>query len=121
MEQIINDLHWTSLSWCILAPLILIILDILTGVTIAWKNNDYKSTIMRAGLSKKFGEIVYILVGIMTKYAIGMDAILYFLVGYICIMEISSLAENCDILGVKMPEKLKEKLNNIDTKSSDTK
>ena len=27
-------------------------------------------------------------------------------------MEISSLAENCDKLGVKMPQKLKDKLNN---------
>lgn len=29
-------------------------------------------------------------------------------------MELSSLAENCDKLDVKMPPKLKEKLNNID-------
>lgn len=121
MEQIINELHWTSISWCIIAPIILIILDVLTGIAIAWRNDDFKSAIMRAGLSKKFGEIVYVLVGIMTKYALGTDIILYFLVGYICIMEVSSLLENCDELGVKMPEKLKAKLNNIDTKSSDTK
>ena len=116
MEQLINEIHWTSISWCIIAPILLIILDVLTGIAIAWKNDDYKSTIMRAGLSKKFGEIVYIIVGIITKYALGIDIILYFLVGYICVMEISSLAENCDKLGVAMPEKLKSKLNNNSNK-----
>lgn len=112
MNEIIQNIHFTSIWWAILAPLILIVIDVLTGVIIAWKNNDFKSAKMRAGLSKKFGELVYVLVGILIKFALGTDLILYFTVCYICFMEISSLAENCDKLGVKMPEKLKEKLNN---------
>ena len=90
----------------------LIVLDVATGVIIAWKNNDFKSAKMREGLSKKFGELVYVLIGILAKFALGTELILYFAVGYICLMEISSLAENCDKLGVEMPQKLKEKLNN---------
>ena len=112
MEEIMQEIHFTSVWWAILAPLILIVIDVLTGVIIAWKNNDFKSAKMRAGLSKKFGELVYVLVGILTKFALGTEMILYFTVGYICLMELSSLAENCDKLGVKMPDKLKEKLNN---------
>ncbi len=112
MEEIINQINFTNMGWCIATPLLLIIIDVLTGMIIAWKNNDFQSAKMRAGLSKKFGELVYVLVGIITKFALGIDMILYFAVGYICLMEISSLAENCDKLGVKMPEKLKEKLNN---------
>lgn len=112
MEEMIQNIHFTSVLWAILAPLILIVLDIASGTVNAWKNNNFKSSVMRAGLSKKFGELVYVLVGIMTKYALGTDMILYFTVGYICFMEIFSLAENCDKLGVKMPDKLKEKLNN---------
>lgn len=112
MEELIQNIHFTNIWWAILAPMILIVLDVLTGVVIAWRNNDFKSAKMRAGLSKKFGELVYILVGILTKFALGTELILYFTVGYICLMELSSLAENCDKLGVKMPEKLKEKLNN---------
>ena len=112
MEELIQNIHFTNLWWEILAPMALIILDVLTGLIIAWKNGDFKSAKMRAGLSKKFGELVYILVGILTKFALGTELILYFTVGYICLMELSSLAENCDKLGVKMPEKLKEKLNN---------
>ena len=112
MNEIMQNIHFTNLWWAILAPMILIVIDVLTGLMIAWKNNDFKSAKMRAGLSKKFGELVYVLVGILTKFALGTELILYFTVGYICFMEISSLAENCDKLGVKMPDKLKEKLNN---------
>lgn len=112
MENLIQNIHFTNIWWAILAPLILIVIDVLTGIILAWRNSDFKSSIMRAGLSKKFGELVYVLVGILTKFALGTDLILYFTVGYICFMEISSLAENCDKLGVKMPQKLKDKLNN---------
>lgn len=113
MEEIIENIHFTNVWWAILAPMILIIIDVLTGIVIAWRNNDFKSAKMRAGLSKKFGELVYILVGILTKFALGTELILYFTVSYICLMEISSLAENCDKLGVDiLPDKLKEKLNN---------
>ena len=112
MEEIIQNIHFTNVWWAILAPMVLIVIDVLTGIVIAWKNNDFKSAKMRAGLSKKFGELVYVLVGILTKFALGTELILYFTVGYICLMELSSLAENCDKLGVKMPDKLKEKLNN---------
>ena len=114
MEEFLSNIHFTNIWWAIFAPLLLIVLDVLTGVIIAWKNNDFQSAKMRAGLSKKFGELVYVLVGIMTRFALGTDLILYFAVGYICLMEISSLAENCDKLGVKMPPELKEKLNNQD-------
>lgn len=112
MEELIQNMHFTNIWWAILAPMILIVIDVLTGIVIAWRNNDFKSAKMRTGLSKKFGELVYVLVGILTKFALGTELILYFTVGYICLMELSSLAENCDKLGVKMPDKLKEKLNN---------
>lgn len=112
MEEILQNIHFSNIWWAIIAPLFLIVLDVLTGVVIAWKNNNFKSAKMRAGLSKKYGELVYILVGILTKFALDTELILYFTVGYICFMELSSLAENCDKLGVKIPEKLKEKLNN---------
>lgn len=112
MEEIINEINFVNIGWAIATPLILIVLDVLSGIIIAWKNNDFQSSKMRAGLSKKFGELVYVLVGIVTKFALGTDLLLYFAVGYICLMEISSLAENCDKLGVPMPDKLKEKLNN---------
>lgn len=112
MEELIQNIHFTSVWWAMLAPLILIVIDVITGVVIAWRDNSFKSSVMRAGLSKKFGELVYVLIGVLTKYALGTEMILYFTVFYICLMEISSLAENCDKLGVDIPDWLKEKLNN---------
>lgn len=112
LEDFIQNIQFTNLWWAIAAPLIFIILDVLTGIVIAWKNNDFQSSKMRAGLSKKFGELIYVVVGIIAKFAMGIDLIQHFAVGYICLMEISSLAENCDKLGVKLPKWLKEKLNN---------
>ena len=116
MEELIQNIHFSNIWWAIASPMLLIILDVLTGIVIAWRNNDFKSAIMRAGLSKKFGELVYVLVGILTKFSLGTDLILYFSVGYICLMELSSLAENCEKLDVTLPPKLKsilqEKLNN---------
>lgn len=112
MEELIQNIQFTNIWWAILAPVILIVLDVLTGMIIAWRNNDFKSAKMREGLSKKFGELVYVLIGILAKFALGTDLILYFTVGYIALMELSSLAENCDKLGVRIPPKLKEKLNN---------
>ena len=112
MEQFVQSIHFTSIWWAIIAPLILIIIDVLTGIVIAWSDNNFKSSVMRAGLSKKFGELVYVLIGILTKFALGTDLILYFAVGYICLMELSSLAENGVKLGVPVPDIVKEKLNN---------
>lgn len=112
MEELLQEIHFTNIWWAILAPIILITIDVATGMIIAWRDNNFKSSVMRAGLSKKFGELVYVLVGILTKFALGTDLILYFTVGYICLMELSSLAENCDKLGVPMNNKIKEKLNN---------
>ena len=120
MEELIKNIQFLNVWWAIASPLILIVLDVLTGVIIAWRNSDFKSAKMRTGLSKKFGELVYILIGILTKFALGVDLILYFSVGYICLMEISSLLENCDKLGVAIPKKIKEKINNsIDTENKD--
>ena len=112
MEKFFQNIQFANIKWAIVTPIILIIIDILTGVVIAWRNNSFKSAKMREGLAKKFGELVYILVGILTKYALSTDLILNFTVIYICIMEVSSLLENCDKLGVNLPDVLKEKLNN---------
>ena len=110
MEELMN-LQFTSMTWSIIAPLVFMGLDILTGFLGAWKNKEVASSKMRDGLGKKCAELCYIVVGAIFKFAFGIDAILYFMVFYVIYMELVSLAENCDKLGVPMPEVLKEKLN----------
>lgn len=113
MEQIIYNIHFTNTAWVFIAPLILMALDIITGYCNAWKNNETSSSKMRDGLGKKCAELCYIIVGVLLKFAIGVDMAMYGLVIYVCFMEIISLAENCDKLGFKLPRLLKEKLNNV--------
>ena len=40
MEEIMQNIHFTNVWWAIAAPMILIIIDILTGIVIAWKNEN---------------------------------------------------------------------------------
>ena len=110
MEELMN-LKFTSEWWSLMGPLVLCVLDVLTGYMYAWINDDVKSAKMRAGLGKKFGELVYVVVGIVAKYAIGTGSIMLFMSAYICFMEIVSLFENCAKLGVPVPDKIKSKIN----------
>lgn len=111
MEELLK-LEFTSIVWVFIVPLILMILDVLTGYCNAWKNNEVSSSKMRDGLGKKCAELVYIVIGTVFNYAFNLKAIMYFLVIYVCYMEIVSLAENCDKLGVKLPKQISDKLNN---------
>ena len=111
MEELLN-LKFTNVGWAIIVPLILMLLDVVTGYYNAWRKNEVSSSKMRDGLGKKCAELCYIIVGFLFKFAFGTSSIMYFMVIYVCYMEIVSLAENCDKLGVPMPPELKEKLNN---------
>lgn len=110
MDQLLN-LQFTSILWEIIFPLILMILDIITGYYNAWKNNEVSSSKMRDGLGKKCAELCYIAVGFLFSGAFGTSTITHFMVIYVCFMELISLAENCTKLGFPLPDKLKEKLN----------
>lgn len=109
----ISDFVITNSIWFILLPLILCTLDVVTGYLNAWIKNDVQSVKMREGLGKKVGELVYCSVGLLINLLFSLPSISYFITGYICLMEIMSLAENCDKLGVPMPNILKKKVNNI--------
>ena len=111
MDYLMN-LKFTSDIWYIIIPLILCALDVFTGYINAWIEHDIQSSKMRSGLGKKFGELCYVVVGVISKYALGINSIMVFLTLYISFMEIMSLFENCSKLGVPMPELISKKLNN---------
>lgn len=109
----ISDFTITNEIWFIALPLILCIFDVITGYLNAWIHNDIQSVKMREGLGKKVGELVYCAVGLLINLIFTLPSISYFITGYICFMEIMSLIENCDKLGVPMPNVLKKKVNNL--------
>jgi toxin secretion/phage lysis holin len=105
-------LHFTSQIWIVILPLILMVIDIITGYYNAWKNDEISSQKMRDGIGKKIAEICYIVLGIMFGIAFGIQAISYFISIYIIYMELMSVAENCKKLGLPVPSELEKKLNN---------
>lgn len=110
--EYLEKLKFTNEYWVILAPFILMILDIITGYYNSWKNKKISSKKMRDGIGKKLAEMVYILIGLILSYAFGIKAIGYFISIYMVYMELISISENCEKLGIIMPKILKDKLNN---------
>ena len=113
----ITNLQFSHDYWEIVLPLFLMMADIINGYYQAWKNKKIKSSKMRDGIGKKLAEIIYIVVGIVIGLAFNIKFIGQFISLYIVYMELVSIAENCKKLGVEMPEKIKEKLNNDETQN----
>ena len=112
MEELMQSIKFTNTWWAFLVPAILMALDVITGYYGAWKDGTVSSSKMRDGLGKKCAELCYIVVGVLAKFAFGLDPIMYGIIFYIIYMELLSLAENCDKLGFPLPKKWSEKLNN---------
>lgn len=110
--EIIENLQYTHEYWALILPCILMVLDIITGYYNAWKSKKISSSKMRNGLGKKLAELVYIIVGMLIAEAFNVKPIEYFISLYVVYMELVSIAENCNKLGVPMPDKIKEKINN---------
>lgn len=112
--DIIAQLHFTSRIWVIALPSLLMGLDIMTGLVYAWESGTFKSSRMREGLGKKFGELTYICIGAAATVAMGLPH--YILIGiasYILFMELMSVCENCDKLGAPLPRFVKKALSAI--------
>jgi toxin secretion/phage lysis holin len=121
-ENILNDLREAMATAedykLLLLPFILMVLDFLTGMTHAWATGHLKSYKMRDGLNKKVGEICILLVGYIFTWTI--NAPKYLMIGltiYIVIMELISLSENLDKMGVPLPKPLKKALRNAEYKA----
>ncbi len=120
MGELMN-LHFTNIWWVFLLPLILMVLDVITGYYNAWEKNKVSSSRMRDGLGKKCAELCYVVLGTLFNFAFGISAVMYFMVIYVCYMEIVSLFENCAKLGLPIPNQIKEKLNNEEEKDNERK
>lgn len=113
--QFISQFHFRNELWGLFIPLGLMAIDVLTGIIKAWAKNDFQSAIMRAGLAKKAGEIMILVVGELISYGLMLpDAIMNGISFYIIFMEIMSILENADELGIPIPKFVKDVVNNVD-------
>ena len=116
-QGVIEGLRFTQDLWIVLVPLILMAVDIATGFLNAWAKHDIKSSIMRQGLARKFGELVIIGIAQLFLYAVGLPkGIASGVSFYIALMELISICENLDKLGVPIPKFVKRALRNAEEK-----
>lgn len=116
MGELIKEIHFSHDYWAMLLPVILIGLDVVTGVLNAWIKKELSSSTMRKGLGHKVSEFVYLIIGALCGLAFNFKSIYYFISIYIIYMEILSIIENCKKLGTKVPEKVTEELDEIGKK-----
>ena len=111
LKTLLEEFHYTNDIWVVIVPMALMALDIITGVVNAWVKNEIKSSKLREGLAKKFGEMSIIFIGELFVIAFGLQAIIAsgFSI-YIVIMELISICENLDKLGVPIPKFVKKAL-----------
>lgn len=105
MNDVLNQIKFANDFWVVMLPAILMALDIVTGFVNAWSKNDIKSSVMRQGLARKFGELVVIAIGQLFFYGVGLPK--YIVAGistYIILMELISICENLKKLGVPIPK-----------------
>ena len=113
LYNFISQFHFRNELWVLFIPLGLMAIDVLTGVIKAWSQNDFKSAIMRAGLAKKAGEIMILVVGELISFGLILpDAVMNGISFYIIFMEIMSILENVDELGIPIPKFVKDVINN---------
>lgn len=113
INEIIKQLNFTNERWILLLPVILMAFDIFTGLFHAWATGHLKSFKMREGLNHKVGEISVLLIGEIFTIALQLPRL--FIVGisfYVILMELISICENLDKMGVKIPKFIKKAFRN---------
>jgi toxin secretion/phage lysis holin len=111
MQELVSKFHFTNEMWVIMIPIILMGIDIITGLLNAWLKGEVKSSILRKGLAKKIGEICVILIGELFVTGLSLPAAVSSGISlYLIIMELISICENLEKLGVPIPNFIKKAL-----------
>lgn len=131
LTNFLENVKFVNEVWVFMIPGILMAVDILTGSLNAWAKRDFKSYKMRQGLVKKCGEVT--ILGIGELFTIGMILPTYIMSGvsfYIIFMELISICENLQKMGVPIPKFIKKALSDtekaledkesVDSKKEDT-
>ena len=111
IRELLNSVHFANDVWTVMLPVILMAIDIITGITNAWIKKEIDSSILRKGLGKKLGELSAILIGELIVISFGLTtAIVDGISIYIIVMELISICENLEKLGVPIPKFIKKAL-----------
>jgi toxin secretion/phage lysis holin len=90
-------------------------IDVVTGLLKAFVTKTFQSSVLRAGGCKKAGEVAVLGVGELFTCALVLpDYVMIMVSAYIVFMEIMSIIENVDKLGVPIPAFVRDVVNNVD-------
>lgn len=112
IQEILQNLNFSSIAWQILAPCIFSLCDVLTGFIQAVINKDVDSQVMRNGLLHKVLIIIIILLSFVADLSLNLSFVSKIVCGYVILMETTSILENLKKSGVdigKLTEILKNK------------
>lgn len=111
LQDVANVIHFTKSWYIILVPVVMMAFDYLTGFMKAIHEKNIQSAKLRDGLMRKFGELITIIISLFLQYSIGLPhEITLFIAFYIILMELISVIENLDAIGVKVPKWIKDRL-----------
>ncbi len=114
---LIHNANFRDGNWAIIMPSVLMVVDFLTGLFNAWATGHLKSFKMREGLNHKVGELAILFMGELFTYGLQLPSIFINCVSlYIIFMEVVSIFENLDKMGVPIPKFVKKALRNASYK-----
>lgn len=111
INALLEKIHFTSSLWVIAIPIILMTVDIFTGLINAWIKKEVDSSKLRKGLGKKIGEIATLFVGEIFIVGLNVSSMLVSGISiYLIVMELISICENLEKLGVPIPSFIRKAL-----------
>lgn len=111
--QFVSQFDFRNEWWVLFTPLIIMGVDVVTGVVKAWVNKNFEASIMRTGLGKKAGEVAILIAVELLSYALNLPDIVKNCVSfYIIFMEVMSVLENANALGIPIPKFVRDAINN---------
>lgn len=117
MEMIINSLpkmKFVSEFVFYLVPLIFMLCDVVSGLAKAYVQKNLISHKMRSGIIKKCGEMMIIVLTAVVVYSVQWPHQIIAIVSlYMILMEIISIMENLDGIGVPIPKWIEKTINNV--------
>lgn len=102
MQELISSLNFSNIVWQILAPLLFMLFDIITGYIQAIINKNVDSSIMRKGLLHKILLIIIIAGSFLLDVTFSLKISVVICI-YIIIMELTSILENLKKAGIDIP------------------
>lgn len=116
-KLIFESLKQTNEYRIFVIPFALMLVDFVTGIFHAWSTGHLKSYKMREGLNRKVAELSILIIGYLFTWTLGLPKyIIAALIFYIIIMELVSICENLDKMGVKIPKFIQKALKNAEYK-----